>query len=161
MNSVPESSVELVLGIKEALWEVQRKGLEVQVHWCPGHMNIYGNELADKLAKEAATEAIKMKDDLSVLTKKEALVELKKNIIKKWQKAFSLSESAGKIQESVNLDKVGQRSLFGEERKQEYRILNHILCGHSLLNDHRARINSSLSNLCDDSGIFLGQFWPR
>ena len=54
-------------------------------------MSIYGNELADKLAKEAATEAIKMKDDLSVLTKKEAS-ELKKNIIKKWQKPFSLSE---------------------------------------------------------------------
>ena len=54
-----------------------------------------------------------MKDDLSVLTKKEASVELKKNIIKKWQKAFSLSESVGKIQESVNLDKVGKRRLFG------------------------------------------------
>ena len=53
MNSVPESNVELVLAIKEALWEVQRKGLEVQVHWCTGHMNIYGNELADKFAKEA------------------------------------------------------------------------------------------------------------
>ena len=51
------------------------------------------------------------------------------------------------------MDKVGQRSLFGEERKQEYRILNHILCGHSLLNDHRARINSSLSNLCDDCQV--------
>ena len=51
------------------------------------------------------------------------------------------------------MDKVGQRSLFGEERKQEYRILNHTLCGHSLLNDHRARINSSLSNLCDDCQV--------
>ena len=83
MNSVPDSNVELVLGIKQVLQEVQRKGLEVQVHWCPGHMNISGNELAAKLAKEAATEAIKMKDDFSVLTKKEAPVELKKNTIKK------------------------------------------------------------------------------
>ena len=92
MDYVPQSNSELVLGIKEVLCKVQRKGLEVQVHWCPGHMNVTGNKLADKFVKEAATNAIKMKDDLSVLTKKVTSVELKKNIIKKWQKAFSLSE---------------------------------------------------------------------
>ncbi|MEW8546650.1 MAG: ribonuclease H family protein [Candidatus Thiodiazotropha sp.] len=148
-NAVPENNVELVMGIKETLWEVQKKGMEIRVHWCPGHMDIRGNELADKFAKEAANEAISMTDNLSVLTKKDATAELKKNIIKKWQKAYILSESAGKIQDIVSSEKVGQRSTVGEERKKEYRILNHLMSGHSLLNDHRAKINSNSSNLCE------------
>ena len=56
-------------------------------------------------------------------------------------KVNSYLSQQGKVQESVNWDKVGQRSLYGKERKQWYRILNHILCGHSQL---------SLSDLCVD-----------
>ena len=74
MSSVPQDNVELVLGIKEVFWEVKRKDLEIQVLWCPGHMNITSNELVDKFAKETATEATEIKTDLSVLTKKEASV---------------------------------------------------------------------------------------
>ena len=31
--------------------------------------------------------------------------------------------------------------------------MNHVLCGHSLLHDHREKINSSLSNLCDECQV--------
>ncbi|KAF6222616.1 hypothetical protein HO133_000663 [Letharia lupina] len=33
--------------------ELQRLGVEVQLHWVPGHVNIPGNELADLVAKKA------------------------------------------------------------------------------------------------------------
>ena len=44
-------------------------------------------------------------------------------------------------------EKVGHRGVAGEERKQEFRILNHLLCGHTLLNDHKAKVSSDQSNL--------------
>ena len=61
-----------------------------------------------------------MKYELSVLTNKEA--ELKKNIVKKGQKSFSLSVSVGKVHESVKWDKVGQRGLFGERERRTIKI---------------------------------------
>jgi hypothetical protein len=35
----------------------QKNGIEIKIHWTPGHANVNGNEIADRLAKEAAKEA--------------------------------------------------------------------------------------------------------
>ena len=43
------------------------KGMvEVKIQWSPGHANIRGNEMADRLAKEAAKEAEEMTDDIGI-----------------------------------------------------------------------------------------------
>ena len=73
--------------------------------------------------------------------------------MKKWRGSYSLSESAGKIEDIVIQEKVGHRGLAGEERKQEFRILNHLLCGHTLLNDHKAKVSSDQSNLCNNCQV--------
>jgi ribonuclease HI len=36
---------------------IQKNGIEIKIHWTPGHANVNGNEIADRLAKEAAKEA--------------------------------------------------------------------------------------------------------
>ena len=36
---------------------IQKIGIEIKIHWTPGHANVNGNEIADRLAKEAAKEA--------------------------------------------------------------------------------------------------------
>jgi ribonuclease HI len=36
---------------------IQKNGIELKIHWTPGHANVNGNEIADRLAKEAAKEA--------------------------------------------------------------------------------------------------------
>jgi ribonuclease HI len=34
--------------------EYKQNGIEIKIHWTPGHANVNGNEIADRLAKEAA-----------------------------------------------------------------------------------------------------------
>ena len=36
---------------------LQNEGIEINIHWTPGHADINDNEIADCLAKEAAKEA--------------------------------------------------------------------------------------------------------
>ena len=62
------------------------RGNEVKVHWVPGHKDIDGNELADRQAKEAAEEMSGLDVQiLPVLDKKEAVMELKKEMLNKWK----------------------------------------------------------------------------
>ena len=67
---MPDNNIELESGIKDTLWEVQKKEVSIQVHWCPGHMNIIGNEVAGKFARKTAIEAISMNDYILKYTKK-------------------------------------------------------------------------------------------
>ena len=91
-----------------------------------------------------------MNDNISRCTKKESTNEMKKNIVNKWQRGYTLSESAGRIPDWVAADRIGKRSKAGAESKQDYEILNQLLSGHTLLNDHMAKINSSRSRLCEE-----------
>ena len=36
---------------------IQKNEIEIKIHWTPGHAKVNGNEIADRLAKEAAKEA--------------------------------------------------------------------------------------------------------
>jgi hypothetical protein len=34
---------------------IQKNGIEIKIHWTPGHANVNGNEIADRLAKGQIT----------------------------------------------------------------------------------------------------------
>ena len=55
------------------------------MHWVPGHRDIEGNELADQQAEEAANEMVGAdpKDFSITMDKKEAVLEIKKNVKEK------------------------------------------------------------------------------
>ena len=43
---------------------------------------------------------------------------------------------------------VGKRNCFGEEDRHNFSMLNQLLSGHTLLNQHRARIDDIVSEMC-------------
>ena len=123
------------------------RGNEVKVHWVPGHKDIEGNELEDHQAKEAAEEMSGLDVQiLPVLDKKEAVMELKKEMLNKWKLKYSCSEKTTSIQDIYT--EVGKRNCHGEEDRGTFAVMNQLLSGHTLLYSHRAKMNSNVSELC-------------
>ena len=61
----PTSKIEIVTQIKKCF-----KGNSFNSHWVPGHQDISGNELANKLAKKAAAEVSEIEDLPVAMNKK-------------------------------------------------------------------------------------------
>ena len=59
--------------------------MENRYFWTPGHTNIQGNEVADKLAKEAALEAQNLDIGTSVIAHQDIKKAASLSISEKWQ----------------------------------------------------------------------------
>ena len=145
--------VDIVLQIKECFNRWSDSGNDIIVHWVPGHRDIDRNELADSQAKEAANEMVgaDIEDFPIMMDKKEAVVEIKRNLMDKWKKKIELTENADQIQEVFS--EVEKRNCLIWRRRQvrhNFSMLNQLLSGHTLLNQHshRSRIDNSVSEMC-------------
>ena len=136
-NKLPKNKVDINFSIKESLNKMTTNGNSIQAHWVPDHKEISGNELADKQAKEAAAET-KSQGKYFNYTRQEGGCE-------KWDRKYKLSDKVDYIQEVFT---VGKRNCIGEEDCKAFAILNQLLSGHTKLNSHRARVDSSVSKLC-------------
>lgn len=144
-NKIPTTKIEIVTKIKECIAQLNVKRNTINVHWVPGHKDIQGNELADKQAKEAASEAIGADIPLA-MDKREAVGEMKKQVKAKWQRKYDLSEKVDKIQEIFS--EVGNRNCWGEGDRQSFTIVNQLLTDHTRLNNHRAKIDRTVARDC-------------
>ena len=87
--------------------------------------------MADEQAKEAASEM--SKSDITVepiFDKKEAVTEIKKQMITKWNLKFSCSETASNIQDVFS--EFGKRSCYGERDRPTFSALDELFSGHSI-----------------------------
>ena len=65
---------------------LERDGTEVKIQWSPGHANIRGNEMADRLAKEATKEAEEMTDDIGIASQSDVKSAARESVTIKWQR---------------------------------------------------------------------------
>ena len=63
-----KSHTSAIFEIKQAMEILKSRNVTVEINWTPGHAEIAGNEIADKLAKEAAEEAENMPEVDTPLT---------------------------------------------------------------------------------------------
>ena len=64
----------------------QRK---VNLHWTPGHIDLQQNEMADKMAKQAAEEAKELPLGQAQLTIKDAKSIIKEALRDRWQRQWN------------------------------------------------------------------------
>ena len=104
--------------------------------------------MADEQAKEAASEM--SKPDITVepiFHKNEAVTEIKKQMITKWKLKVSCFETASSMQDVFS--EIGKRSCYGERDRPSFSALNELSSGHSILTSHIAKIDKTVSNLCE------------
>ena len=78
--------------VKRSSFKLKQSGVDLEISWTPGHADIKGNELADKLAKEAAEEAKEMDDSSVVVIMEVTKSAAKRSGVKKWQEMWEKSE---------------------------------------------------------------------
>ncbi|XP_045214175.1 uncharacterized protein LOC123564567 [Mercenaria mercenaria] len=76
------------------LWkDLEMAGVDIHLDWTLGHAGISGNETADRLAKEAATEAESMTDDEVVTSQADICHVARESVRMKWQRRWDISEN--------------------------------------------------------------------
>ena len=129
----------IILQIKESVNCLSDSGNDIIVH-----RDIEGNELADCQAKEAANEMVGA-DTEDFPVKRKLWLKLREISKTNGKESFELSDKACRVQE-VFTD-VGKRNCIGEEDRHNFSMLNQLLSGHTLLNQHRARLDDYVSEM--------------
>ncbi|CAC5403648.1 unnamed protein product [Mytilus coruscus] len=69
-------------------------GIKINFEWTPGHADVRGNEIADKLAKEAAKEANEIEKEAHItVTKQDIKTAARILVNKKWQHRWDNSDT--------------------------------------------------------------------
>ena len=79
--------------IKDYIQQLEGDGCTVSMFWTPGHDDIQGNEVADRLAKEAAREALDLDQNTSVFTNQGIKKAARSSIMDKWQIKWNISKT--------------------------------------------------------------------
>ena len=121
---------------------------EIKIQYIPGHKDIQGNELADKLAKEAHNNDT---IDNTMISQLDCKRELKSLLISEWQYRWQqqmITTNKGKF-----LSKIRSTLGYWEWSNHPIRRIETALCrlrlGHAGLNDHLFRFNLAETNLCN------------
>jgi len=127
---------------------LQNEGIEINIHWTPGHADINGNEIADCLAKEAAKEADQLPttDAHITITKQDIKKAAKDHVMMKWQKRWELSDR-GRFYYNYHQN-VKQKCNHDFPDKSSATIINNLRSGYAKLNDYCHKINITESPNC-------------
>ena len=117
--------------------------------WIPAHIGIPGNERADTLAKEGATNGQNEAD--SRLSKEEAKTMVWKYCRSRWESIYANTGNESKYK---TFWPSATRNQFDGNISRKYSsILFRINTGHCKLNEHLHKIGCHHNGLCEDCNI--------
>ena len=135
----------VILEIKQTMDILKSQNVKIELNWTPGHADIAGNEIADKLAKEAAEEAENMPEMVTPLTSIDIKKAVKDSCKIKWQKRLDVSQTGRHMfdfQPSVTAKKKTRGSITTQRIKSQLRT------GYCYLNGYLHSIGMKDSPLC-------------
>jgi len=145
-TEIPKTKIATILNAQGLRKELHDRDNSLIVHWIPGHMNITGNVLADRQAKEAAKEAVDVVSH-DHIDGKSANQMLQKRAIEKWNVQYQMSETSELIKDVIT--KAGDRKCVGEKHRPSYSKINQLICGHTKLKNHWAKVTNSQDRDCN------------
>jgi len=125
--------------------DFENRGTTVKLDWSPGHASIHGNELADKLAKEAAQEAKGLDDSSIIITQNDIKAAARKLTSAKWQRQWDKSEAGRRMFHFK--PKVAERSTYDKPRDIYSKIVQ-LRSGYCRLNKYLKQIGVEDNELC-------------
>ncbi|MEW8547060.1 MAG: ribonuclease H family protein, partial [Candidatus Thiodiazotropha sp.] len=145
----PSSHLKTVQEVKGLMDSLQQKGTQVEIAWTPGHANIAGNEVADRLAKAAAEEAENMPENDRVITAVDIKTAAKSSCLKKWQRRWDLT-SVGRCLYSF-------RKTVGIKGNRAFipkfpRVWSKLRTGYCL-NEYRHKIGATETPTCNCGAV--------
>ena len=118
----------------------------MDISWTPGHASIVGSEIADVLAKEAATEAKNQPACRRSTTIQEIKEAIKKIKVSKWQSRWDNTEHGRAFHMLV--PKVDSKKFLDIPSRKSFCHIIQIQRGYLKLNDYRHKLGQCDSNEC-------------
>ena len=128
---------DVVRRIKDYIQLLEGDGWTVSMFWTPGHADVQGNEVADRLAKDAAKEAQELWQNTSVLTNQGIKKAARDIIMDKWQDKWSISNT-GRTYFQYR-PKILPIPRFDFPDHQGFILLLQLRTGYSQLKDYRKK----------------------
>ena len=124
---------------------LKRQNVEIDINWTPGHAEITGNEIADRLAKEAAVDAENMPEVCAPLTSIDIKRAVKDSCTVKWQNRWEASQT-GRHMYDFHPTVKAKRKAANSIRTQ--RITSQLRTGYCYLNGYMHTVGLKDSPLC-------------
>ena len=138
---------DVVRKIKDCIQQLEGDGWTVSMFWTLGHVDVQGNEVADRLAKDAAKEAQELDQNTSVLTNQDIKKAARDSIMEKWQDKWSISITGRKYFQYR--PKILPIPRFDFPDHQGFILLLQLRTGYSQLKDYRKKLGQVESNRCE------------
>ena len=106
----------LLNNIQKSLICFRERKIRTVIYWTAGHIKLDGNELADKLAKEAAAEARDNTIPESPLSTSEIKNSFRKYILKRWQKRWDQGKDSRYTHTLIPQVKLGDTKVYQTDK---------------------------------------------
>ena len=126
---------------------LKSRGWKIEIVWTPGHSEVEGNEVADRLAKETAVEAKDLEEETSVVTVQDIKRHARASIQRKWQQRWDIGEFGRDFYLCKPFLDSSPRLDFPNTRI--FKQILQLRTGYSILNDYRHKLGQSESGLCE------------